>query len=43
MKKETGEADTDYSLIFKNITAQVIVILTEATQVHNTRTNAATT
>ena len=42
MKKETGKANPDHNLIFKNITAQVIVILTEATQGNNTRIDTAT-
>ena len=43
MKKETGKVDQDHNLIFKNIAVQVIAILREATQVHNTRTDAAMT
>ena len=43
MKKETGKANPDHNLIFKNITAQVVMILAEATQGHNIRTDAATT
>ena len=42
MKKETGNANPDHDLIFKNIDAQVIMILTEATQGHNTEIVAAT-
>ena len=43
VRKETGEANPDHNLIFENIAAQVMVILTEATQDHNTGTDAATT
>ena len=42
MKKETGEADPDHNLIFENIAARVIMILTEAPLGHNTRIDAAT-
>ena len=41
MTKETGEANPDHNLIFKNITAQVVVIHTEAAQGHNTMIDAA--
>ena len=43
MKKETGKANPDHNLIFKNIAAQVITIHTESNQGHNTGTDAATT
>ena len=43
MKTETGKADPDHNLIFKDIAAQVIITHTEAPQGHNTRINAATT
>ena len=42
MEKETDKANPDHSLIFKNITAQVIMILTEATEGHNTGIDMAT-
>ena len=43
VKKETGEANPDHNLSFENITAQVIAILTEVAQGHNTGTDGATT
>ena len=43
VKKETGKGNQDHNLLFKKITAQVVTILTEATQGHNTRIDAATT
>ena len=43
MKKEKGEANLDHNLIFENIAACIIAILTEAVQGHNTRIDAATT
>ena len=43
MKTETGKADPDHNLIFKNIAAQVIMIPTEAAQGHNTGIDTATT
>ena len=43
VKKETGKVNPDHNLIFKNITAQVVTILTEATQGHNIGIIAATT
>ena len=43
MKIETGEADPDHSLIFKDITAQAITICIEAALGHNTQIDAAIT
>ena len=43
MKTETGKANSDCILIFKNNAAQVVMIHTEATQGHSTGINAATT
>ena len=42
VKTETGEANPDHNLIFKSITAPVIMIPTEAIQGHNTRIDATT-
>ena len=42
MKIETDEANPDHSPIFKDITAQVIVIHIEATLDHNTGIDVAT-
>ena len=41
MKTETGKADPDHNLIFEIIAAQVVMILKEATQGHNTGIDAA--
>ena len=43
VKRETGEANPDHHLIFKDITAQVIAIHAEHGQGYNTGINAATT
>ena len=43
MNTETGKADPDHSLIFKDITAQAIAIHIEATLDHNTEIEAAIT
>ena len=43
MKTGTSEANPNHTHIFKNIAAQVIMILTEAVQGHNTGINVATT
>ena len=42
VKRETGKANHDHILIFKDTTAQVVMTHTEATQGHNTGANAAT-
>ena len=42
MKTETGKADPDHSHTFANITAEVIMIPTEAALDHNTRIDATT-
>ena len=43
MKKETGEANPDHSLIFEDIKAQAIAIHIEATLDHNTKIDTAIT
>ena len=43
MKTGTDKANPDHTHIFKNIAPQVITILTEAAQGHNTRIDIATT
>ena len=43
MKTETGKADPDHSLIFKDITAQAIMIWIEATLDCNTKIDTAIT
>ena len=42
MKTGTGEANPDNIHIIENIADQVITVLSEATQGHNTRTDIAT-
>ena len=43
MKRGTGKVDPDHNLSFADITAQVIMIHTEAIQGHNSGINTATT